>query len=277
MGYNMKMDNIELRSMATTRATLEKAYDTQFNTELPIELQRTSCGIAALSSALKSLRIIPFEVPFPDFVASFISGANYTYPTIGKLWKYKGKELYIPVKFEKSAVAPNLLMKAHELVASLSGKETSVKRIDNNQLPWIPTFTLETGFDHRGLNGFFALRGIAAQARLVESPDFEVFINEARQFDRSPKPSAGEKYRVLMSVDQKKLGYPMMGLIGVHISTHIICVHDIAMVGDTPVALFTDPAVHDRNSAIMIRSLESLAFAYAGKFSIITNKTESNS
>lgn len=219
------------------------AFQTQFSPDLPIILQRTTCGIASLYGGLKYLG---YDLkPYPSFVAEYISSGTFDVPThylqgqIGKQW------IDIPVDYYPEE-KPGDLEKTNRLVDSLGNNTTqTIKREFNHDHEKQMAFTIAKGFDHRGVNPFLQKISLPLEAELVENSNL-------------PDSLEPESF-ILASVRHNDLGYPASAKIPTeHISTHIVTILQIGRIGNTDVVLFMDPAFIDPGDSIQIRSLEMM-------------------
>ena len=233
-----------------------ETFQTQFATELPTMLKRTSCGIASLYSGL---RYLENDVgTFPDFVTKYVSSNRFNIPAYYAQTSLNGKPFEVPIFYDPNDTPQNLDI-ASSLVSKFhNGEPVKVERRHTPQSDVNLAFTLLHGFDHRGINAFLKEHNLPFSAELIESNRLPTSLTDS------------DNSIILASVEHKHLGYPTYAQIPTeHISTHIITIYKIFQLGGTTVALFTDPAFIDPREALQIRSLEALKQCTA-KSSVIT-------
>lgn len=231
-----------------------EAYQTQYDKRLPQILRRTSCGIASMYSALNYLN--QDLGSFPQFANDYVSLNSLNIPTYKAKMNMDGKDISIPLAYKttENNVDDNY---ARNLVTSLSnGEPLYMEKEDNPNNEIIQTFSVDKGFDHRGIQPFLDKNNIPLKAELTMDSNI---------------PSHLEKGSVILaSVDMKDFGYPLSAqLPQEHISTHIVTIYQITKLGDTDVALLSDPAFVNPEEGIQVRSIESLR-SCTNKFTTIS-------
>lgn len=229
---------------------------TQFDKELPTILQRTSCGIASLYTGLRYLGHNLED--FPLFARDFISIGKFTVPTYYIGTNIRGLETNIPVDYITNEDSHDE-SRIHSLVRSIgNGGVFHLYKKENTDQTVQPqmAFTISKGFDHRGVQPFLESHSLPLKASIYETNQLPEKLDQGSI--------------ILASLRQKELGYPIAAKLPTqHISTHIVTILQIGEIGETNIALFSDPAFIDPTDALQIRSVESLREC-TEKFTIIS-------
>lgn len=236
--------DLNFKKEGRMRRLPSQSHQTQYVKELPIFLRRTSCGIASLYTALKYLGYENGE--FVDFLVKYISFGKYNVPTYYTNTKVNGYTLNVPITYLPQEGEGDY-GKYKQLFNSLDNtKLVELNREYNPNNPFIPTYTAIHGFDHRGINPFLKDNNILLKAELFETNDLP--------------DSLGNNSAILASVDMSQLGYPLYAKLPTeHISTHVITIFRIEKLGDTNVALFSDPAfLNSTEGGVQVRSLDTI-------------------
>lgn len=246
--------------MAKEVVNPEIYFQTQFSEELPIELQRTACGIASLYAGLKVLGLD--DPGFGSFVADYVDQTSFNVPYVTTESTIQGRNVTIPVNYFPAGITEEGLNNASEVIVGLNGGKKTVTQNPGEE-QFIPGFTYALGFDHRGIKPFIDRHELDLDAELIETDDLQKIFEKVK---------TGETI-ALLSVDHNKLGYPVADQIPRQsISTHVILIYGVEMVGETLVAQFLDPAYLTAHDGNQVRSLESLRGAYAGKGTVISKR-----
>lgn len=229
---------------------------TQFDKELPTILQRTSCGIASLYTGLRYLGYNLED--FPLFARDFISIGQFTVPTYYIGTNIRGMETNIPVDYLPKE-DPNDELRIHSLVRSIgNGGVFQLYKKENTDKTIQPqmAFTISKGFDHRGVQPFLESLSLPLKATIYETNELPDKLEEGSI--------------ILASLRQNELGYPIAAKLPTqHISTHIVPILQIGKIGETNVALFSDPAFIDPTDALQVRDTDSLR-SCTEKFTVIS-------
>jgi len=246
------MDRIEREKSMLTPIEIPQ---TQFDKELPVMLQRTSCGIASLYTGL---RYMGYRLPdYSIFARDYVSSARYSVPTYFARTQVRGTPLDIPIDYYPSETT-NDLDKANKIASSLGNGDIFhiwKKEGDSSIQPQM-ALSLSRGFDHRGVNPFLHQLGLPLKAEIIESSKLPDYLDP--------------KSFILASIRQNELGYPISAKLPTqHISTHIVPILQIGEIGTTKLALFADPVFINPEDALQVRSVQSIE-ACMEKYTIIT-------
>jgi hypothetical protein len=240
-----------------------KSFETQFKSDIPTELQRTTCGIASLTIALKHLFPENNIDPYGLLIA-YIQQGQYNRETLGYLARIRGRAVRIPVAYRLENETPtNYQENAVKLLENLrSVNKSPLERIDNPRGQYQPSFTLANGFDHRGVKTF--LKQYPVSVETTENKPLDEIFTEIKN----------DKCVALISCNHENLGYPLhykiLNSTPSHIPTHVVCAINSTTLGSSDIITFTDPAYLNATDAIQTRTLHSLENAYNNISTIIT-------
>lgn len=246
------------------KGNLVKAFHSQFDQEIPPILQRTTCGIASLYTALSYLgRDLP---SYPEFLKKYVEHGSYNIPVHTVNLPIGRGQVKVPIAYAKpgaSLAEENTeVSNALSPFSNLPLNAPIERSFDPNQEPK-RSFTIANGFDHRGIDSF-----------LKEELGIDDISVEIRESDKLPDVLP-ENSVILASVIQSKLGYPArLTTFRSSIATHVVQIVQIGELNNSKVALFSDPAFLNTHDGLQVREVESFESSLAGKYTILTDSSQ---
>ncbi len=250
--------------MDKEKTTVEKndllnTFHSQFDSNVPPLIQRTSCGIASLYMGLK---YFGKEVgDYPNFLRKFIEHGSFNIPVYSMNMKIGGIETKVPISYFGNNTTNDEQEHLNKVLAPFSNLklENRITREINPNANPRRAFTIEHGFDHRGIDSFIR--------EGLNIDDMDVTLIEGNQLP----DNLSENSILLASVMQNKLGYPArLTTFKSAIATHVIPIVGIGTLNETNVALYADSAFLTPQDGLQVRTLDTLNDAFAGKYTIIT-------
>ncbi len=245
------------------KGNLMKSFHSQFDQEIPPILQRTTCGIASLYTALTYLgRDLP---PYSEFLKKYVEHGSYNIPVHTVSLPIGRDQVKVPIAYvrpDASLAEENTeVSKALAPFSNLPLNTPIERSFDPTKEPK-RSFTIANGFDHRGIDSF-----------LKEELGIDDISVEIRESDELPD-YLPENSVILASVVQSKLGYPArLTTFKSSIATHVVPIVQIGELNNSRVALFSDPAFLNTHDGLQVRELESLESSMAGKYTILTDSS----
>lgn len=237
----------------------------QFESNLPIPIQKTACGPTCISQVIKYLTLT--EPSNKNLIRDFIKSGRYTIPTVDVIFN-KLPDTNIPIRFlDQNSNTASQVNLANELVTNYypeKPNETWSIQVnptisDNYQ----PSFILEKGSDSRGIVTFLKNMRLNTQLfefwdKIIPNPSNSIkyiatrnlFIDEFLKNAHS-NPSANHK-AIIASVAIEQMNYSTntLNLLSVTNSppqTHLVT---ILPQPNTETILVIDPAISDKRKAV---------------------------
>ncbi len=254
---------MEKETSKMEKGDLVKSFHSQFDQEIPPILQRTTCGLASLYTALSYLgRELP---PYPEFVKMYIEHGSYNIPVHTTKMPIAKTTVNVPVAYTdpNASLAEEYaeISKALSPFSNLSLNSPIERSFDPTKEPK-RAFTIANGFDHRGIDSF-----------LKEDLNINDISVEIRETNELPDSLPGNSV-ILASVVQSKLGYPArLTTFKSSIATHVIPIVQIGELNNSRVALFSDPAFLNTQDGLQVREVETLESSMAGKYTMLTDSS----